>query len=333
MNERRRSRLARIRILLPVALILGLLGGLSQAQAQPIIFLQSGFTQALVGHAPLGMDMFFGDLAFAPNGDVYTDICQADGSPLYRFDLQQTITDHGTTDHPQAPGSPFASNAGCGLTNHPDGTLYSSVDNGTNGVANLDANTGALIRTFGTVAEFNGTLGSGITVDPQTNRLVYISGLDCGQVSSSTCTILSIDPSAASPTPANFAVLSMTNAPYIGGITFDPTGNFLFIANSFLNRLTILNRSGAIVRNIAMSSTPLGVAFYALAPQFVVTLSQDGTLTRFDFPGNDFTKVPTQSRLGIGLFGNFLQRGPDGCLYVTQLRPGSTMARCRPTTA
>src|SRR5262249_48349328 len=87
-------------------------------------FLQSGFTQTLYGNAPT----FFGGGAFAPNGDVWVDHCGFFGSSLTRFVAATTASDgHGGLEHPEAAGSPFASNAGCGLTNHPDGTLYSNT--------------------------------------------------------------------------------------------------------------------------------------------------------------------------------------------------------------
>src|SRR5437899_2995816 len=83
---------------------------------QSFTFLQPGFTQTLVGNAP----PFFGGVSFAPNGDVWVDDCAFSGSPLYRFVFATTVPDgHGGSEHPQAAGSPFASNAGCGLTNHP----------------------------------------------------------------------------------------------------------------------------------------------------------------------------------------------------------------------
>jgi hypothetical protein len=68
-----------------------------------------------------------------------------------------------------------------------------------------------------------------------------------------------------------------------------------------------------------MTSEPDGIAFHAATPKFVVTSNTDGTMTRFDFPGDDFTQVPTQSVLASGGFrGDLSQVGSDGCLYLTQ---------------
>jgi hypothetical protein len=268
--------------------------------------LQSGFTQELYGTA----GGFFGGVAFAPNADVWVDFCENSGSPLDRFDNSTTILEHGSKVHPLVTGSPFASNAGCGLTNHPNGALYSNIDDGTHGVAKVNASTAAALETLGPPGN-----ALGITVDPQTNHLVYVAR-DCRLTV--TCTILSLDPTTGTST--TFATLSSTDAAFVDGIAFDPTGNSLFLSNRAPTfRLTVLNRGGGIVQHIPMTSEPDGIAFHATAPQFVVTSDTDGTITRFDFPSNDFTKTPTQSTFAAGGFrGDLTQVGADGCMYVTQ---------------
>src|SRR5689334_8158710 len=97
-------------------------------------FMQSGFTQSLYANAAA----FFGGSAFAHNGDLFTNVCAFAGSPLFRFAAGTAAPDgHGGLEHPQVAGSPFPSNAGCGMTNHPDGTLYSNT---SLGITNLDIN-------------------------------------------------------------------------------------------------------------------------------------------------------------------------------------------------
>ncbi|MBI3757926.1 MAG: hypothetical protein HY267_08115 [Deltaproteobacteria bacterium] len=253
---------------------------LSASEAAPFTFLQPGFFQEIYGVT----SHFQGGIAFAPDGDVWVNFCQFNGSPLSRLDLQSTTTVHSTVVHPDVSGSPFTSAAGCGLTNHPDGTLYSNIDNGTNGVANLNVNTGAVIRFLGPPGN-----ALGITVDPQTNHLIYV-GKDCRFTA--TCSILDLDP--ATGTTRAFATLPATDASFVDGIAFDPTGAFLFVSNRApAHRLTVLNRAGAVVRHVAMSSEPDGIAFHSVAPKFVVTDNTDGTVTRFDFPNDDFTLPPT----------------------------------------
>ena len=274
------------------------------APAQPFTSLQNGFTQTLFGNIP----GFTGGETFAYNGDLWVDNCQYSGSPLFRLASASTYPDgHGGMEHPQTAGSPFSSNAGCGLTNHPDGTLYSNT---ALGVINLDANTGAPLRApFGVPGN-----ALGITVDPQTNNLVYVAS-DCNFTP--TCTIVSINPYTLAS--SNFAVLQQSEAEYVDGVSFDPTGTFLFISNRDpVFRMSVLDRTGAVVQNVAMADEPDGIAFHS-SPTFVVTNNTDGTMTRFDFPSNNFTQPPTQTAFASGGFrGDLCQVGSDGCLYLTQ---------------
>jgi hypothetical protein len=68
-----------------------------------------------------------------------------------------------------------------------------------------------------------------------------------------------------------------------------------------------------------MTSEPDGISFHAQSPKFVITNNTDGTITRFDFPADDFTQVPVQSVFASGGFrGDLSQVGSDGCVYITQ---------------
>jgi hypothetical protein len=68
-----------------------------------------------------------------------------------------------------------------------------------------------------------------------------------------------------------------------------------------------------------MSSEPDGISFHATAPKFVVTNNIDGTMTRHDFPGDDYSQPSTQSVFASGGFrGDLSAVGPDGCIYLTQ---------------
>ncbi|HXR74453.1 MAG TPA: hypothetical protein VN737_00685, partial [Bryobacteraceae bacterium] len=242
-----------------VSAVLFCLTGALEAQ-NSFTFLQGGFTQTVYGNAR--SSDIFGGIAFAPNGDLWVDQCFFSGSPLNRFVSGTTMSDgHGGLEHPQAVASPFASNAGCGLTNHPDGTLYSNTGFG---VVNLDANTGAQLRApFGPPGN-----ALGITVDPQTNNLVYIAA-DCRFTP--TCTIISVNPITL--VSSSFAVLRPTEAQFVDGLYFDPSGNFLFLSNRAPTfRMTVLNRTGAVVQNVPLPGTmqPDGIAFH-VNPSFVVT--------------------------------------------------------------
>lgn len=262
------------------------------AAGNSFTFLQAGFTQAVYG-----VDTnFFGGVAFASNGDPLVDYCFFSGSNLDRFAVGSTFVAHGTTLHSLTVEP---SNAGCGLTNHPNGTLYSNTGGG---VINL-AQTGATIKgPFGPPGD-----ALGIATDPQTGNLVYVG---------SNGTINFVD--SALTTTGTFS--TVTTGDFIDQIAFDPTGNFLFLSNRSPSlELTILRRDGTLVQNVPVSHEPDGIAFHASNPQFVVTVDTDGTMNRFDFPGNDFTQTPTQSLFASGGFrGDNAQVGPDGCLYLSQ---------------
>ncbi len=257
-------------------------------------FLQAGFRQEIVGVIPV----FLGGVAFAPDGDPLVTRCFSSSSPLLRFDLQAAAPEvNGTRLHPV---STLGSNAGCGITNHQDGNLYTNTGLG---VIRLNANTGA--QTGGPFGPAGNALG--IAPDPQTGNLVYV-GNDG--------TIRFVNPALT----ASGVFSAVTTGNFVDGIFFDPTGNFLFLANRRpVFRLTILSRTGALVQHVPMSSEPDGIAFHATTPKFVVTNNIDGTITRFDFPGDNFTQFPTQSVFASGGFrGDLSQVGQDGCLYLTQ---------------
>jgi hypothetical protein len=290
---------------LGVVSILGAFASTAPASAAgQFTSIQSGFSDELYGTA----SGFFGGVAFAPNADPWVDFCGFGGSPLDRFENATTTPEHGSNVHPLVAGSPFPSNAGCGLTNNPDGFVYSNTGSGATQInASTAAPTGKVFGEPGNVL--------GITTDPQTNEIVYVAA-DCRFTA--TCTIKSVNPGTGES--KTFATLSSTDASFVDGIAFDPTGNFLFLSDRApVFRLTILNRSGGIVQEVPMSSEPDGISFHASAPKFVVTNNTDGTMTRFDFPGEDFTKSPTQSVFASGGFrGDLTQVGPDSCIYVTQ---------------
>lgn len=267
----------------------------ASAATDPFPTLQPPFTQALYGSA----SGFFGGVAFASNGDVFVDACQFSNSSLTRFDSHSTLpAQHGTTT--LHPSTVVPSAAGCGLTNHPNGSLYSNT---SNGVVRLDGTTGA--QTGGPFGGAGDALG--IAPDPVNGKLAYVSSN--GQ-------ILEVDPNLTASTVFSTA----TSGHFIDGIYFDPSGKYLFESDRSPGfHLTVVDRSGALVQSVPLTHEPDGIAFHAGSTKFVVTDSTDGTMSRYDFPGNDFTQPPTITSFATGGFrGDLSQVGPDGCLYVTQ---------------
>ncbi len=265
--------------------------------AEPFSFLQSPYTQELYGSGPSGG--LFGGVAFAKSGNVWVDECFVAGSPLVEFNNAATVSEEGSTLHPQVAGSPFASNAGCGLTNNPDGFLYSNTGSG---VVQINASTAAPTGVvFGEPGD-----ALGIATDPQTGNLVYVGANG---------TILTAAPGGASSTFS-----TATTGDFVDGIAFDPTGNFLFMSNRTIHKVTVIRRNGEFVQNSEeIPGEPDGIAFHALSPKFVLTNNNDGTMTRLDFPENNYAKPPVNSLFASGGFrGDLTQVGPDGCDYITQ---------------
>jgi hypothetical protein len=274
---------------------------------QSFLTLSSGYEQELYAARALpadssGLPIIFGGIAFAPNGDPWISECLFFGATLHRFDHAGSIPPiNGTsTLRPQIAEVPIP--GGCGLTNNPDGFLYS---NSTDGIYRLNAETGAQELWMG-LSSAHGAPGNalGITTDPITNHLVY-PGADCHptlQPDAETCTLWDLDPDTAVAT--KFAQVPHDVMPFADGVYFDPTGEFLFVANRTedggRNFLSIISRPAApvtgpstdqIVQSLLMASEPDGVAFHDGSPKFVVTNDEShGTMTRFDFP-DDATPV------------------------------------------
>ncbi len=274
--------------LLPV-----LLQPLSASAAEPFTFLKPGFTQSLYGVSP----HFMGGVAFALDGDPWVNDCQFSGSELHRFDAQTTIIVNNTTLH---PGTQIPSNAGCGLTNHQDGNLYSNT---SLGVVRLDVNTG--VQLSPPMGPPGNALG--IAPDPVTGHVVYV-GENCR--GTGTCTLISLNP--ADTTFSELAVL--VGFQFIDGIYFNPDGSKLFLATRSPGfEVTAVNRDGSIDQRIPLPSEPDGLAFHRTGT--IITNNIDGTMSEIDVG----TEPPTVSLFASGGFrGDLSQVGSDGCLYVTQ---------------
>ena len=267
------------------------------AAGKSFTFLETGFTHEIIGVT----SHFMGGVAFAPDGDPWVNDCTS-GSELHRFDLQGVAPEvFGTKLHPE---SIVPSNAGCGMTNHPDGFIYSNT---LLGVVQIDAATGS---PTGAILGPAGN-GLGIAPDPQTGDLVYV-GNNCRF--SGVCDIITVDPDTG--TSSIFATL--TGFIFVDGIYFDPDGSRLFMAKrsptfnvTIIDRTAPGARTGVFNRDIPLASEPDGIAFHQEG--FVVTANTDGTMSKI-IPGPD-----TVSLFASGGGRNDLtQVGSDGCLYVTQ---------------
>lgn len=331
---------------------------------QSFLTLSSGYTQELFAATDVGtfpgnatIARVLGGVAFAPDGDVWAADCLFQDTRLHRFDKQSfRPRTHGTASLRQEAAT-VSTSGGCGLTNHPDGAMYS---NSAQGVWKLDVNTGEALA--GPLGQPGNALG--IAVDPMSQHIIY-AGKDCHDQllpGATTCTLWDMNP--ADHTTAPYAMFHRTEVPFVDGIYFSPSGSHLFVTNRAeleietssgaveLNNLTIVSRpiapvtvpsSDQIVRHLPMAVEPDGVAFHS-TQHFVVTNDEaSGTMTRFDFPSGDYSQEPSPYtevqpidpegnplgspiRVYGSLFatgghrGDLTQVGPDGCLYATQGR-------------
>jgi uncharacterized repeat protein (TIGR01451 family) len=265
---------------------------LAQATNDPnasFTFLADGFTQSLYG----ATNVLPAGVVFAANGDLLT--CLSGGR---RFSASTTSVVHGSTVHTVTP----LVGSGCdgiGITNHPDGFVYG---NSTFGVRRLDPNNN--LALVGAPYGFAGATW-GIATDPQTGNLVYVASDQSMHWVNSTFT----DQGVFSTNTQGHSILD--------GIAFDPTGNFLFVAGWSDNTLIILRRDGSLARVVPVTHTPDGIAFHASTPKFVAVSNTDGTLSRFDFPDDDYNAVPMHTLFGSGAgYGDHTTVGTDGCWYV-----------------
>lgn len=333
--------------------------------------LEAGYSQELFATVDVGtfpspnqdVAKVLGGIAFAPDGDVWAADCVFQATTLHRFDMSTFAPPvHGTTSR-RAEASrvdttqPDGSGPGCGLTNHPNGSLYS---NSIRGVYKLNADTGMV--EAGPLGQPGNALG--LAVDPVTEHIVY-AGADCHNAlvpGSPACTLWDLDPATGATTP--YAMFPHDDVPFVDGIYFSPTGSHLFVTNRIdqeletltgtveLNQLTVVGRptglvtspsTDQVIQHLPMLSEPDGVAFHGIE-HFVVTNDEtNGSMTRFDFPGGDyslppstFTEIqpidgagdPVGSPIRVyGAFfasgghrGDLTQVGPDGCIYATQGR-------------
>ena len=280
-------------------------------QGKSFGFLDPAFTQQLFAATPTNNGAFYlGGVAVLPSGDLIATECVSAGTRLHRFSSTATFTKHDTLIHVETI---LPSAGGCGVVFHRDGTLYLNMNDGVHGVANVNPTTGSLIRFLGTPGN-----AVGIAVDPVTNHIVY-ADKNCVAASATNCILIDLDTVTGATT--NRMVFPMASVKFVNGIYFEPTGAFLFLSNRFpIPRVTVVTRAGVIVQHLdTAGSDPVGIGFRATSPKFVVTNNTDGSMSRFDFPGDDYTQVPVPGVLALfGHRGDLMQAGPDGCLYVTQ---------------
>jgi uncharacterized repeat protein (TIGR01451 family) len=350
-NEKRLAKARRAIVMVLLAAWSGVMwADHEDGMALSYLVLQPGFTQDLFGVSPgvrIDEGNLLGGVAVRPaDQDMWVSECLFSGSPMHRFDRQGEVdptVDRASETHPEFV---VTSNAGCGIVNHPNGFIYSNTDLG---LVRLSATTGNGATTLGGPAGN----GLGIAVDPMNGNNLYYIGAACNQNDPGDCPIHEVTPAGAL---VRTITLPGIDAGWIDGLYFSPNGMFMFLANRQNDldddsdgaigpdefRLTILQRTvvagpdiWTLAQHVPLACEPDGVAFHAAPVQFVVTNNTDncvtpvpdplpdptalGTMTRFDFPANNYALPPTQMVFAAGGFrGDLMQVADDGCIYLTQ---------------
>ena len=271
------------------------------AQSQPFSSgVPAGFTQELYAVSTGG----YGGIAFAPNGDVWMTECQFNNGSLHRFSASTTIMVNGTNIHPEIAVAP--SDTGCGLVNHPNGLMYSVT---TDGITELDPNTGAVLRTLGDPGFLS------LVVDPRTDRLIYNHVFGCPDTGA--C-LYTLDPVTGDN--RLFISFSADQVTGIDGIVFDPSGERLYIsaALGYDTRVAVIRRTGktkgVLERFLGDGKglSPDGLVFHR-GHHELFTNDNAGTITQWDV-NND---IETTFASG-GFRGDLANVGSDGCAMLSQ---------------
>jgi hypothetical protein len=273
----------------------------ANASSPPFKTLAAGFTQALYG---TGLETTGVGVAFASNGDPITS---GAGGPFIRYSATSTTTIHMSVVHTFTKHLNAA--LGLGLATGTNGALYT---NGGSGVLKIDPSTAATIAGPGATEAVGGNERS-IATDPQNGNLVFADGKD-GNLSSVTADL------ATSSTFSDSLVTGVNYGLEGDGLTWDPTGSYLFLAEPLHNEIEVVSRSGEVVNKFedTVGVGPDGLAFHEPPEAFLVSNNNDGSITRYNFSGGDYTKAPEQSVFASGGFrGDQDGVGPDGCLYVS----------------
>src|SRR5438105_308937 len=305
--------------------------------------LAPGYAQHLYGVSSLRSNQFsLGGVVVLQDGTVISAECRGPSTRLHVFDPgppSPSSKDPGTLVHPENSSFNIQIVGGCGIAfENVGGQNYifsnlndasSSDGDGTFGIARIQWPSLSVTKM---APGFPGN-GLGIAVDPLSGDLVYV-GAACRLTNPlpAACPLYRFNPATGVVT--TFASLSGSQFAFVDGIAFEPiaapsySGSHLFITNrtTIHGELDVIDRLGQVVSRTPLVDTattgsdPVGIGFH-ISPAFVVTMNQDATMSRYDYPGNNYEApaAPTLFASG-GSRGDMIQAGPDGCLYVTQLQ-------------
>lgn len=258
------------------------------AMADQFSYLDPGYTQEIYTGPTSSSGGYTLGLAFGSGGNL---IIRSDyGSNLYEYSLTADSVYNGTSVHSYTTHAVSGLPNGRGMTNGTDGYIYANT---SSGVARIDTTTWTATVMPGTAA---GSYGIGTLPD---GRIVHTTSGGQTWV---------FNPVTGTDTLIHSGL-------GIDGVTISNTGE-IFLANLWNNQITVLNSSGTVLNNFAVTSGPDGMAF---GDGSAFANNTDGTITRFDFAGAGYTGAVTETPFASGgAYGDLASVGPDGAFYLSQ---------------
>lgn len=219
-----------------------------------------------------------------------TLVRSSDSGTLYVYDNTTTVV-HGATVHNYSThtvtGAGWNGRGIVGKGNY----LYG---NGGGGIYQIDINTFTSTKLTNSVG---GNYGIGVLPN---GDLVYNAGSSVRKYSFATQTDVAIYNSI------NFG----------DGLSVTPDGHII-VADLSGNRVVVLDSNGTFVNSFLSPHDADGTAYGNGA---IFKANTDGTLSRVDFSGPNFTGVGTETVLGAGLlYSDLATVGPDHSFYISVL--------------
>jgi streptogramin lyase len=247
----------------------------------------TGFTAQGSGVGPVGM-------AFDSAGNLY--IAEYATGFLYKFGKNGGAASAANQLNATAiPG------AIAGLTFSKDGSLYLARQ-GVGDVVQVDPTNGAILRTVATgLAE-----ATALTTDPVSGDL-FVSEPVAGAVYRITNFATGMGTATLYATPG-----------FVDGLSFGPDGTLYAALSGTIGKITGTNSATPGTVTVYPVSVPTGDGLAVSANPsnlFVYSNRNDGIITKVDLTANPpmLTNIFTG-----GTRGDFVNVGPDGCLYATQ---------------
>jgi sugar lactone lactonase YvrE len=247
----------------------------------------SGFVANGSGVGPVGM-------AFDSAGNLF--VAEYATGFLYKFPKTG-----GTASAANQLNTTAIAGSPAGLAFSKDGSLYLARQ-GAGDVVQVDTTSGAILRTIASGL----SLPTAVATDPVSGDLFISEPL--------AATVVRISNFATGPGTATV----YATPGYVDGLTFGPDGTLYAALSGTIGKITGTNSATPGTVTVYPVSVPTGDGIAVSANPnnlFMYSNRNDGILTKADLTGS--SPVLTNIFTG-GTRGDFVNVGPDGCLYATQ---------------